>query len=355
MALVYDGPCDFRSPRDLVPLAVDPNLNLTSLVTRCEDACLTYYGNGNPDLAGVGVVLSYVLQLSFAILYGPVLLLGAYIPLLKPFVRRLSSKPQSLNLWSQLWFGLAISVACAVRQFQQPPHYESIIIVALDIVNTMCGLLSISAYYGEIKHLHLFSVLVLAISVLSILASSMPIARTFHVKRLLRVCETFGLSRGFMQEGANAYHLRLYTLNSSLPAFVSVVILMAALFAVWVLEWRRAERRRRRRGANEPQPRKLNKLGSWVPEAFVVAASLTLTALAVTALVSIRQMRVILKNAYGGASAEDVWGFGQIGAPFAWAPLLCDTIYRLLGLGEEDEEQQNNIPLGHVRAIPLEK
>lgn len=47
--------CNFTSRLDLLPIERDPNADLKSFITGCDEVCLLVYGTGNPDLAGIGV------------------------------------------------------------------------------------------------------------------------------------------------------------------------------------------------------------------------------------------------------------------------------------------------------------
>lgn len=47
--------CNASSSEELVPFASLPQPELEKLIAGCPDVCLLVFGNGNPDLAGIGV------------------------------------------------------------------------------------------------------------------------------------------------------------------------------------------------------------------------------------------------------------------------------------------------------------
>lgn len=47
--------CDFDSIEKFFDFAYRENLNITAEVQSCQNLCLMTYGNGNPDLSGIGV------------------------------------------------------------------------------------------------------------------------------------------------------------------------------------------------------------------------------------------------------------------------------------------------------------
>ena len=54
--------CDFRTIQEFFDYAHRNNLNITAEVQECQNLCLMTYGNGNPDLSGIGVSHVYVCQ-----------------------------------------------------------------------------------------------------------------------------------------------------------------------------------------------------------------------------------------------------------------------------------------------------
>ncbi|KAK3368031.1 hypothetical protein B0H63DRAFT_89004 [Podospora didyma] len=49
------------------------NYNITYLVDTCDSVCLLVFGAGNPDISGIGVMNSYLIQGLSTIILGPVL------------------------------------------------------------------------------------------------------------------------------------------------------------------------------------------------------------------------------------------------------------------------------------------
>jgi hypothetical protein len=121
-------PCNFTTRDDLIPYLSLSQPMLNKLVEECNIVCVLIYGPGNPDLAGVGIssqclrvitakthpylilfVVSYAIDISLAILFGPLLSFENFI--LRTFISgyTLSSvskwiqKQQQTLLWTQLF------------------------------------------------------------------------------------------------------------------------------------------------------------------------------------------------------------------------------------------------------------
>ncbi|KAJ1329609.1 glycosyltransferase 2 family protein [Microdochium nivale] len=63
---------DFKCPEDTLGVAnalVDPAINLDALFDRCPDTCRLAWVTNNPDLSGVGVCISYLIQAALVLLF----------------------------------------------------------------------------------------------------------------------------------------------------------------------------------------------------------------------------------------------------------------------------------------------
>lgn len=50
-----DGPFNCSNYQDVSDVVLATNINHTQLFLECPDVCATIVGNGNPDIAGIGV------------------------------------------------------------------------------------------------------------------------------------------------------------------------------------------------------------------------------------------------------------------------------------------------------------
>lgn len=77
-------------PVDISPFLLPELQNLSDIVAAClVPVCGILMGGGNPDLGGIGVIASYILQFALAMLYGPCLVIALVLwPMVKSRWRR---------------------------------------------------------------------------------------------------------------------------------------------------------------------------------------------------------------------------------------------------------------------------
>ncbi|KAF7985916.1 hypothetical protein HWV62_43826 [Athelia sp. TMB] len=63
--------CTFTSINDVLAQAEAGQLNITAAVSTCQGLCTLAWGVGNPDLSGIGLNISYILQAVLTVLFGP--------------------------------------------------------------------------------------------------------------------------------------------------------------------------------------------------------------------------------------------------------------------------------------------
>ena len=65
--------CSITSITDLLDKANKNLLNITTTVAACPEICSMAWGRGNPDLSGIGVNISYIMQVVLTVVCGPIL------------------------------------------------------------------------------------------------------------------------------------------------------------------------------------------------------------------------------------------------------------------------------------------
>jgi hypothetical protein len=125
------------------------------------------------------------------------------------------------------------------------------------------------------------------------------------------------------------------------PQLFSYTGLIFALIGMWLFLWLRRGRRARtsdrvRHQTGEESESEATATPSqvasysnseWVVGIFIILVSTSITGLALSLLGRIMRERRAMTLMSDGKPAENVWGVGQIGALFAWAPLLVDLVY----------------------------
>ncbi|KAH7389254.1 hypothetical protein BKA64DRAFT_680133 [Cadophora sp. MPI-SDFR-AT-0126] len=172
-----------------------PQSSIDGIVARCPNICQFVHGPGNPDLAGVGVVPSYIMELALAILFGPLLHFCSHIlPAfgsshdLKHFTTWLKHH-QQLSLWSQLLFSFSLALACFIQEYQREvAAYDSSVIQEVVGVSLTSVLITTTAFYQRIERPSLFCFGLITIIVFTALAAFGPLIRGHSADPILQAC-----------------------------------------------------------------------------------------------------------------------------------------------------------------------
>ncbi|KAL6411732.1 hypothetical protein AUP68_04106 [Ilyonectria robusta] len=197
--------CTFRVPSDLDSLEQLPTESLLRLVRQCDNICEIIVGFGNPDLFGVGVLISYIIQYVLAVLYGPYLFISLHV--FPP--RRISSPRYCLNawlstqqvvaLWSQLFYTLAIVLACVVRRHQNTLQaYEGAMILYVIFLSITSAHLTWVAFMHRIRRWIVFITIVGSIAALGLYGESSPALEQKRHWNIIQAClEKFAIDIPF--------------------------------------------------------------------------------------------------------------------------------------------------------------
>ncbi|KAF2096272.1 hypothetical protein NA57DRAFT_79039 [Rhizodiscina lignyota] len=110
---------------------------VTELIGECPAVCDTVYGNGNPDMSGIGVFISFMVQAAYFVLYRPVLgIIFLLIPQrhltarAKLNLKRVKNLSEAIH-GTSIFLTFSTLVAGSVRIKQSPPEYEVIFLFRL--------------------------------------------------------------------------------------------------------------------------------------------------------------------------------------------------------------------------------
>jgi len=133
---------------DLLDKADRNLLNLTATIASCPDICTLAWGQGNPDLSGIGVFISYIMQAILTFLCGPILCL-TYSALRRPGERDEISEPLSEIIDSFIdtciAFNIPIGIATTIRMAQSVPFFDqsfSLYLLAMQLYSFMAVVLT---------------------------------------------------------------------------------------------------------------------------------------------------------------------------------------------------------------------
>ena len=273
------------------------------------------------------VIWSYCLQLSFAVLFGPVRYVDSVLRYgLQPginhehfteWIARLHERA----IWTNVLFCLALSLACCVRQYQPGIEpYEQTMIRQVIGLTQWSFLLTLSAYFGRIERWCLLWCCIIAMLISGLaaeVASAMPTHRTMD--GILRVCKDVLESECHPWARAIA---RPYIARDRIPIVCSAAVLLAAWTAGWVYL---------RRNFAHNQHQIIRSPSTTLRCVYIAFFGFTLGlfVFAVRWLALTIDMHISLQSAEGSEAEEARWDIGQIAAPFTWANLAVDVAYEL--------------------------
>jgi hypothetical protein len=187
-------------------------------------------------------------------------------------------------------------------------------------VNITSFLLTMCSFYRPVERIAVFAFSVAAISVFTLLIEISPITGERPFEKLLQTCADIAEQRKLPWA---RHTIRPYVPGQDLSTVFSYVGLLLALVGMWLFLWLKQGWRIMNGAIQAGNYSK----SEWVVGVFNILTSITLAGLATDWLISIMTLRHAMKLASDGRTGDDSWGIGQIGAPFAWAPLLVDMGY----------------------------
>ena len=141
--------CSITSIGDLLDKSDRNLLNITTTIAACPNICSLAWGKGNPDLSGIGLNISYIMQAILAVLCGPILALIYSFhdgSIEERTLDRLSDIHKSFVDISA-GFNIPVAIAAVIRICQYAPFFEQYFLLFLvgmqlcSFVNVACALL----------------------------------------------------------------------------------------------------------------------------------------------------------------------------------------------------------------------
>jgi len=108
-------------------------LNLTATIASCPGICTLAWGQGDSDLSGIGVFISYIMQAILTFLCGPIIGLIYYLrgPGERDKVSKRLSEIVDCFVDTSIGFNIPIGIATTIRIAQSAPFFEQYFLTIL--------------------------------------------------------------------------------------------------------------------------------------------------------------------------------------------------------------------------------
>ncbi|TFK64489.1 hypothetical protein BDN72DRAFT_901501 [Pluteus cervinus] len=304
--------CDFSSLNDVLNQAAIQNTNLTDLVQKCQNICGLVWGTGNPDLSGIGAEVSYIIQVIFVVIFGP---LFSFLYGLRGSPKDSSKSPlvklHDAFVDSNAVFTISISIAALVRIKQDAPLYELSFLLSLTSMQFL-GLLTViitsmvtnpreeqDETKKRIRYLIMYSLLDFGLyaAFLGLLQASQN--SWASGRELGVVCQGYGTILPGFTSGKPVYSTTAEVIGLLLAGLSIAIVAYLA-----------------KREFTTKKPLHLG----------IIIVSLGLTSGTIFFLVQMQHRRDVMKSLAGSDFVDNEWGFGQVLALFIWVSFLIDGI-----------------------------
>ncbi len=260
-------------------------------------------------------MLSYALMMLTGSLYGPVILIDFFIVAPRRNYKlcrftKLLLQNQKLALSTQLWFAVAVCLACFIRQMQSTfLIYQLSLMTAATFIATFTFLSSILSYYQHIPRPRLILASVSGIIVSTIYTLRMHENQLQKLEGLLHICAHVNKH---LHHPGFPFHRK--------PGMVVPVSFLIAFAAVWGCFWFHRRSKKFDHGNYS--------LGEIIfGYLLIFCNALPQLGAGVFSMVMMMMMRNNMMSTQSGEYKSNEWEIGQLIAPFTWGPLLVAIAY----------------------------
>lgn len=337
--------CSISSINDLLLQANQNHLNITTTVSLCPGICSLAWGNGNPDLSGIGANISYIFQAVLTVICGPLLCLVYELRHRWNFDERTEKHIASLHgtfLDISAQFSIPVAIAAVIRLRQNAPFYELAFLRSLTTMQflsllstfvtvglfdephrrhrqrifiiVLYGLLEFGFYMGLIGSLVTNKSSWVSISEFS--EACKAYSQIFPWIKYIPSPKKINLPHITAKDYFNPFSKKGWKFSLIIFGFVIAGILgliLAALIVIFLLPFLYYALRGKE-GAR------------WL----VIPMSLAFTIGMLEQLARMEKTRAVMKGITGTDFQDNQWGFGQVIAIFLWMPLCIQFAYYIL-------------------------
>jgi hypothetical protein len=310
-------------------------LNITEFITACPEHCKLAWGTGNPDLSGIGVFISYALQLVICIVLGP-----GHIILYRCLNQSQHNYLESIQLVAlntNILFASPVAIASFTYLKTGPDLFEVAFIYYLNLMQFLAGISLFCSWFtcalrtnseidgrsfvtvviGGCLHTGLFG------GLLSWIDKS-----SFKDQRFVEfvsICQ----AHGYLTPDLPPVLLRrppIVSSNRRLNDFVLVCIIAASILLLVILFRLFVHYEKR----IEDLLVRTTPIGEttkfWSIKLAACMVSLVCTSTIGWSFAKMHVIREQLTQNTKGSVEDNEWGFGQVVAIFLWIPLLLESL-----------------------------
>ncbi|KAF8857020.1 hypothetical protein BDZ45DRAFT_726957 [Acephala macrosclerotiorum] len=304
----------------------------------CEnDICEVQGYTGNPDIAGIGVILSYTVEAALITIYFVAIHFFQGLTLPKRVTNALKKASDELSDGA-LFFSLSISTAGWVSLASGTSYYEKLVFTSANVL-ALSALFAFLGMYtregGEKRGQWIPSFMIFAILVES------AIQYIVYLTQSNTKYDDYACLHPKLQ--ADSYNPTVFEALFFVLLGLSVIAAFVGAFWLGFKTTEKAEKVKRRKKVNE------------TVENAIIYTRIFVQIVAITVmwveLVYLWEIRHIMSGIAGATWSEGAWGFGQILALFIWFPPVIDILGNLILphciLPKEEEKCKCEAP-GHT-------
>lgn len=216
------------------------------------------------------------------------------------------------GLWSSLIFSLTLCLAGFIRQIsgQITTIYENIAAFDSVCITYISLVLTTVCCYEKIRRPRLFAICFVATTIWAISTLILSIVN-IKEEKVVWACWTYALKSNSPWKDKSSDNGRHQSLVQTTISIIFTIMLLSTWLA---LRWYRHQEHRK------PSILRILVISIIVFSAFAAYN-------ATERLYQVLLVRYGMDILWQGETGYNKWGVGQIGAPFAWAPLLIDMVY----------------------------
>ncbi|KAI9858727.1 MAG: hypothetical protein M1813_007359 [Trichoglossum hirsutum] len=292
--------CTFSTLEDAYKAIQSTATSVEDLVNQCPNVCTLAYGNGNPDLSGLGMMSCHMLDVAFSLLCGPIYMLASRYYRWKTNETP-KIEPQKLFFEAQGLFTVPLLIAAVVRIEGAPPLFEIAFLQNLNTTLASSFFVSFWSLYDSLRRwpMVFYTCCVAVLQIIAIARSESQKAISMNGRQMIDHCSKHSATAP--QYVGQDWRLQIAVscvvvgIAVTIPAIAYLI--SVSLFSRSVFTWK------------------------LVFQIYSVCCA----GLALYGATQLFATREAMKNATGSGFGDDKWGFGQVAAIFMWIPWVIQS------------------------------